>query len=1039
MFFQFNVGQSVRLIAETERQGVIIENLPPLAGINRYSVFHSATDIRVYDETQLEALLKTKSLRPELSSQEFLARLTASRLSHPLTDTLYALQAARIQYIPFQFKPLLRMLRSETPRILIADEVGVGKTIEAGLILKELDARQSLENVLIVCPKALVTKWQAEMRRFDEEFHILSSESLRYCLRETHLDGAWPMKYSRAIVHLELFRQSEYLLGTNGKHTKLGLAQLDPQPHFSLVIFDEAHHLRNTETSSHYLAQLLCEASEAAVLLSATPIQLRSDNLFALLSLLRSDIFQDRATFAETIEPNRYLTQAMRHLRSRQPSDSWQQNAASSLEEAAKTFWGQQVFSQDARFTETLDSLGQDTEFSDKQRVHCLRDLEEVHTLAHVMNRTRRRDIGRFTIREPHTVSVPFTPAQQDFYDALLDFRRVILAQRYSPIVIRLITDMLERQASSCLPALLPTLEQFIQTGLLSVQQLTDDIDDDSDLEIPEEIRQKAERLRLLAQELPSDDPKWEALSNLAKSSQAEFGPGKMLVFSFFLHTLAYLKQKLTAEGLRVGIINGKISEEERQQLRERFREPREKEDALDVLLSSEVGCEGLDYEFCDRLVNYDIPWNPMRLEQRIGRIDRFGQKAEKVFIFNFITPGTVEERIFFRCYDRLDIFRNTIGDCEEVLGEQAVSEQLLQIAQNLNLSPQQADEKMQQLTDNALRLLEEQRRLEAEGANLLGLDQALQGEIEAMQAEGRFVSPDDLRAMISFFVGKPEFGGAIEAERNQPEIYRLRLNKEARQSLAQRLRMWKKANRSMQLFRRWLEGSEPFLLLTFDQQTALERRELPFVTAVHPLAQLAVENLKPLDEPIFTRLFSSSNLAPVGTYIFVCDLWETKALRPEIKLLTTIWNVTENRAAQFTAALLLQLLSHSEAVADSAPHPETVIEAVFTQIDEQAFQARQRAIVELRTRNERLVQQRLSSLDAYHHNRISHLDAEISNTDEPRIRIMKTAQRGRAETGYETRRTEIEKRRQSDILTQRIAAGILEINPHEPHRTAES
>ena len=142
MFFQFNVGQSVRLIAETERQGVIIENLPPLAGINRYSVFHSATDIRVYDETQLEALLKTKSLRPELSSQEFLARLTASRLSHPLTDTLYALQAARIQYIPFQFKPLLRMLRSETPRILIADEVGVGKTIEAGLILKPRHQRQ---------------------------------------------------------------------------------------------------------------------------------------------------------------------------------------------------------------------------------------------------------------------------------------------------------------------------------------------------------------------------------------------------------------------------------------------------------------------------------------------------------------------------------------------------------------------------------------------------------------------------------------------------------------------------------------------------------------------------------------------------------------------------------------------------------------------------------------------------------------------------------------------------------------------------------
>src|SRR5205807_10442628 len=110
----------------------------------------------------------------------------------------------------------------------------------------------------------------------------------------------------------------------------------------------------------------------------------------------------------------------------------------------------------------------------------------------------------------------------------------------------------------------------------------------------------------------------------------------------------------------------GPNSEDEREALRNRCRAPRQNPDDLDVLVSSEVGCEGLDYEFCDRLVNYDIPWNPMRIEQRIGRIDRFGQQAEKVMIFNFVTPGTVEERIFFRCYERIGIFRDTVGDCEE-------------------------------------------------------------------------------------------------------------------------------------------------------------------------------------------------------------------------------------------------------------------------------------------------------------------------------------------------------------------------------------
>src|SRR5690606_32243099 len=121
----------------------------------------------------------------------------------------------------------------------------------------------------------------------------------------------------------------------------------------------------------------------------------------------------------------------------------------------------------------------------------------------------------------------------------------------------------------------------------------------------------------------------------------------------------------------RVGLVTGEITDDkDREFIRNRFRLSKENEEAIDILLSSEVGCEGLDYEFCDRLVNYDIPWNPMRIEQRIGRIDRFGQQAEKIFIFNFITPGTVEERIFFRCFERLGIFQDTLGDLEEVLGE---------------------------------------------------------------------------------------------------------------------------------------------------------------------------------------------------------------------------------------------------------------------------------------------------------------------------------------------------------------------------------
>lgn len=149
---RFKVGQLVYLRADSLRVGPIVDILPPVGGLPRYRVFHAASDVREYLEDQwvgvneppaADTLVDSISTRRWLDPHLFRARLTASRLAHPQVDNLYALNAARIQYIPFQLKPLLRFLRADQPRLLIADEVGVGKTIEAGLILKELQMRQS--------------------------------------------------------------------------------------------------------------------------------------------------------------------------------------------------------------------------------------------------------------------------------------------------------------------------------------------------------------------------------------------------------------------------------------------------------------------------------------------------------------------------------------------------------------------------------------------------------------------------------------------------------------------------------------------------------------------------------------------------------------------------------------------------------------------------------------------------------------------------------------------------------------------------------
>src|SRR5260370_6625251 len=132
-----------------------------------------------------------------------------SALTNPSGDSALSVNEGRIDHIPYQYRPVLRLLRADRPRLLIADEVGVGKTIEAGLILRELHARRELRRVLVVCSKALIVeeKWQQEMRRFDEEFTPLDGAALRHCLKQTDLDGEWPEPYARAILPFSFFNE----------------------------------------------------------------------------------------------------------------------------------------------------------------------------------------------------------------------------------------------------------------------------------------------------------------------------------------------------------------------------------------------------------------------------------------------------------------------------------------------------------------------------------------------------------------------------------------------------------------------------------------------------------------------------------------------------------------------------------------------------------------------------------------------------------------------------------------------------------------
>src|SRR5262249_45591872 len=157
--------------------------------------------------------------------------LTSLQILSPSSANLFSLRLGRVQFVPYQYRPVLKLIRSDRPRLLIADEVGVGKTIEAGLILKELSARMDLSRVLVICPKTLIPerKWFLEMKRFDEHFTALDGRLLRHCIQETNLEGEWPEQYAKVLLPFSLF-DSDLLLGQDerGKRKRQGLLRLDP-------------------------------------------------------------------------------------------------------------------------------------------------------------------------------------------------------------------------------------------------------------------------------------------------------------------------------------------------------------------------------------------------------------------------------------------------------------------------------------------------------------------------------------------------------------------------------------------------------------------------------------------------------------------------------------------------------------------------------------------------------------------------------------------------------------------------------------------
>lgn len=1006
----FKPGAVVRLKAKPSITGAIIAHLPGDPE-DRYQVFHDGT-VTTYYTSQLETVAASPA-RASISPPTLHAALSALQLRHPSTGNLYSLFASRINFVPYQFRPVLKLIQADRPRLLIADEVGVGKTIEAGLILKELQARRDIQSVLIICPKPLVAerKWLEELKRFDEQFVHLDGPTLRYCVEETHLDGIWPQQYARAILPYSLLDETLLMGKQQGRKKQRGLLDLDPPPAFDLVIVDEAHHIRNTDTWAYRNVRYFCDNAESVVLLSATPIQLGDNDLYNLLHLLRPDVLPSRREFDQMAEPNPHINAAIEAVRG--AKEGWMDKVRAAIDQAAATSWGRHVLSADNRLQEARDLLDAETG-NPENRLILIRTLESLHTFAPLINRTRRRDIGNFTTRKPATVSVDFTPEQASLHHGLIQLIGRMLARRHGDKNLQFMLTTVRRQVASCVYGLAPLLSDILNRHLSQVQ-LSEIGDEDSPDEIGEaldDFRTEVEALIQRARTLTGPDPKFDAFLKVIRDKQA-LPNNKLLVFSTFRHTLAYLVENLARVSIRTGLIHGDIPDDERRELRHRFSLDRADPQALDALLSSEVGCEGLDFQFCDGLVNYDLPWNPMRVEQRIGRIDRYGQKSETAVIYNFITPGTVDAAIYERCLLRIGVFRQALGGSEEILGK--LTRKIHSIAENLELTDDERTARLQQLADNEIRVIHEQAKLEEEQTKLFGLALPKRDQDMVKQASSFWLAPAMLVNLVARYLEVLGVGSLPAALGRKP-VVTLQLGQDIREKLLADFQALKVSGAAAQTWARWLKGNDPYLPLTFDPATAAERRELAFITPTHPLARQAAHTIEPA-APLVCNLSTKATDLPPGRHPYAIYRWRKIGLREDF----TFQPVCPDPAI---AGRMLELLETSTPV-------DTPVQDITTNEERALETIHYRLWLDLRAAHIEQVSQttqaRLASLDTTHTARLALLEEQRDAASDSRIRRMKESQLETAQRDYERRAKELRMvPEQADVIAEAVVFGVL-------------
>jgi SNF2 family DNA or RNA helicase len=618
---------------------------------------------------------------------------------------------AAVEPWPHQIKAFERMYRQWPPKLLIADEVGLGKTIEAGLLLRQAWLAGRAKRILILAPKAILKQWQVELReKFNLNWPIYDGHRLEWyespALRGKNVKSVDPDKWHEEPIVLA----SSQLM----RRTERAKELLDSAAPWDLVVLDEAHHARRRSPGSTkyqgtnrllFLMQGLRGKTQGLVLLTATPLQVHPVEVWDLLNLLGMPPEWTDHAFVDFYDALA------------KPSPSHDEfESLSRLFRAFEVQYGEvsaevvQAKNQTSRLkaTQLLRTLRDEATMprralTAKDRDTALRILRQNSPVGRLISRSTRDLLRRYykeglistpiADRDPQDLFLDMSNDERHIYELVETYIRETYnkASAQTRTAVGFVMTIYRKRLASSFYALSKTLEKrlaAIKKGDESISGITDedlpdddiaeeqlDIEDITEMEreaLKVEERSSIEDLLLRVKSLPPDT-KALKLRTVIDELRAS-GYAQVMVFTQFTDTMDFLRNQLrTTPGLKMMCYSGRggeipIGDSEwtlipRDQAKRRF-----KKGEADVLLCTDAAAEGLNFQFCGALINYDLPWNPMRVEQRIGRLDRVGQEYPKIRIVNLQYEDTIETAVYRVLQQRIGFFTSVVGKLQPIL-----------------------------------------------------------------------------------------------------------------------------------------------------------------------------------------------------------------------------------------------------------------------------------------------------------------------------------------------------------------------------------